>query len=98
MINGHEFKDLPSSQIEPGLADQAHYLASEPTMQRLLRHLHQNIHRRRKRRAKKRHKPFALNANVVNLDCTWDITHLLTMTKGQHFYPFADRLHQPGVD
>jgi transposase InsO family protein len=86
VINSEEFKDLPPSQIVPRLADQGIYLASESTMQRLLRSRHQNTHRRSERPAQKRHKPFALKATLVNQVYTWDITYLPTAIKGQYFY------------
>ncbi len=89
VINSEEFKDLPPSQIVPRLADQGLYLASESTMQRLLRLQHQNTHRRSERPAKKRHKPFALKATVVNQVYTWDITYLPTQVKGQYFYLYV---------
>jgi putative transposase len=89
VINSEEFKDLPPSQIVPRLADQGRYLASESTMQRLLRSRHQNTHRRSERPAKKRHKPFALKATVVNQVYTWDITYLPTTIKGQYFYLYV---------
>lgn len=89
VINSDEFKDLPPSQIVPRLADQGLYLASESTMQRLLRSMHQNTHRRSERPAKKRHKPFALKATVVNQVYTWDITYLPTTINGLYFYLYV---------
>ena len=89
VLNSEEFKDLPPSQIVPRLADQGLYLASESTMQRLLRSRHQNTHRRSERPAQKRHKPFALKATVVNQVYTWDITYLPTTIKGQYFYLYV---------
>ena len=89
VINSEEFKDLPPSQIVPRLADQGIYLASESTMQRLLRLQHQNTHRRSERPAKKRHKPLALKATVVNQVYTWDITYLPSTIKGQYFYLYV---------
>ena len=85
-ININEFKDLPPSQIVPRLTDQGVYLASESTMQRLLRLNHQNTHRRTERPAQKRQKPFALKATAVNQVYTWDITYLPTLIKGVYFY------------
>ena len=89
VINSEEFKDLPPSQIVPRLADEGRYLASESTMQRLLRSRHQNTHRRSEREPSKRHKPFALKATVVNQVYTWDITYLPTQIKGQYFYLYV---------
>lgn len=89
VINSEEFKDLPPSQIVPRLADRGLYLASESTMQRLLRSRHQNTHRRSSRPARKRQKPFALKATAVNQVYTWDITYLPTQIKGQYFYLYV---------
>lgn len=86
MLNSEPFKDLPPSQIVPRLADMGIYLASESTMQRLLREAAQNGHRRSERKAQKRSKPFALKATVVHQIYTWDITYLPTAIKGQYFY------------
>lgn len=86
VINSEEFKDLPPSQIVPRLADKGVYLASESTMHRLLRGLHQNTHRRSERPAQKRNKPFALKAALINQVYTWDITYLPTTIKGVYFY------------
>ncbi len=89
VANNQEFKDLPASQIVPRLADEGVYLASESTLQRLLRSRHQNTHRRSTRAAHKRHKPFALKATAVNQVYTWDITYLPTTLKGQYFYLYV---------
>lgn len=86
MLNSEPFKDLPPSQIVPRLADMGIYLASESTMQRLLREASQNSHRRSERKAQKRSKPFALKATVVHQIYTWDITYLPSVVKGQYFY------------
>ena len=80
---------MPPSQIVPRLADLGQYLASESTMQRLLRLQHQNTHRRSERPASKRQKPFALKATVVNQVYAWDITYLPTTIKGQYFYLYV---------
>lgn len=89
VINSQEFKDLPPSPIVPRLADRGLYLASESTMQRLLRSRHQNTHRSSARPAKRRPKPFALRATVVNQVYTWDITYWPTQIKGQYFYLYV---------
>lgn len=89
LLNSQEFKDLSPSQIVPRLGDQGRYLASESTMQRLLRSEHQNTHRRAQRPAKKRHKPMALKATMVHQVFTWDITYLPTTIKGQYFYLYV---------
>jgi putative transposase len=85
-VNSQEYKDLPPSQIVPRLADQGHYIASESTMQRIMREAGQTTHRRTERIAQKRSKPFALKATMVNQIYTWDITYLPTEIKGQYFY------------
>jgi len=86
VINSDEFKDLPPSQIVPRLADQGRYVASESTMQRLLRSEGQNTHRRLERTPQKRNKPLALQATAANQIYSWDITYLPTQIKGEYFY------------
>ena len=44
VLNNHEFKDLPPSQIVPRLADAGQYVASESTLYRLLRAARQWAH------------------------------------------------------
>lgn len=89
IINSAEFKDLPPSQIVPRLADQGLYVASESTMQRLLREQAQHTHRRSERPPKKRHKPFALKATAIHQIYSWDITYLPTAVKGQYYYLYV---------
>ena len=86
VINSHEFKDLPPSQIVPRLADQGMYLASESTMYRLLRKAGQLTHRRVERPPQGRSKPRALKACAPNQLYSWDITYLPTEIKGQFYY------------
>ena len=86
IMNSHEFKDLPPSQIVPRLADQGLYLASESTFQRLLRHYHQHTHRRSERAPQRRHKPKTHIATQINQVYSWDITYLPTQVKGQYYY------------
>jgi putative transposase len=86
MLNSHEFKDLPPSQIVPRLADQGLYLASESTLYRLLRQAGQLAHRRPERVPQKRVKPRALVAVQPDQIYCWDITYLPTEVRGMFFY------------
>ena len=88
-VNSQEFKDLPPSQIVPRLADSGIYLASESTMQRIMREAGQNSHRRSQRKPQNRSKPFALKATMINQIYTWDITYLPSVVKGQYFYLYV---------
>ena len=62
LVNSDQFKDLPSSQIVPRLADQGLYVASESSLYRLLREVGQLAHRRLERVAQIRSQPRALVA------------------------------------
>ena len=86
LLNGDEFKNLPPSQIVPCLADQGRYIASEPTLYRLLHQAGQMAHRRLERAPQKRSKPRALTATDSNQIYCWDITYLPTQVRGNYFY------------
>ena len=92
VLNSHEYKDLPPSQIVPRLADQGLYVASESTLYRLLHQAGQMKHRRMERPPQKRSKPRALVANEPDQIYCWDITYLPTQVKGMFFflYLFVD--------
>ena len=85
-LNSEAFKDLPPSQIVPRLADTGVYVASESTMNRLLRQEGQLALRRSERAAQKRSRPRALAATGPDQVFCWDITSLPTQVRGQHFY------------
>ena len=57
LMNQPAFRDLPPSQIVPRLADTGRYVASESTMQRILREANQSTHRGPKRPPRKVAKP-----------------------------------------
>lgn len=84
-VNRPEFADLPPSQIVPRLADAGGYLASESTLYRLLREVHQLQHRQtcRPRRAPR---PRALTATGPNQLYSWDITYMASKQRGVFFY------------
>lgn len=86
VLNSHEFKDLPPSQIVPRLADAGHYVASESTLYRLLRAAGQLAHRRPERVPHKVSKPRALVATQTDQIYCWDITYLPAPVRGMHFY------------
>lgn len=86
ILNNHQFKDLPPSQIVPRLADQGRYVASESTLYRLLREVGQLAHRRAERQPHQRHKPRALMATAPNQIYCWDISYLPTEVRGIYFY------------
>ena len=86
VLNSHEYKDLPPSQVVPRLADQGLYVASESTMYRLLHQAGQMSHRRLERAPQKRSKPRALVATRPDQIYSWDITYLPTSVRGTYFY------------
>ena len=86
VLNSHEYKDLPPSQIVPRLADKGLYVASESTLYRLLHQAAQMSHRRVERVPQKRSKPRALVATRPDQIYCWDITYLPTPVRGMYFY------------
>lgn len=86
LLDGEEFKSLPSNQIVPRLADRACYIASESTLYRLLHQAGQMKHRRLERALQKRSKPRALTATHTNQIYCWDITYLPTQVRGSYYY------------
>jgi transposase InsO family protein len=85
VINSPEFRDMTPHRIVAELADQDRYLASEATMYRILKEAGQNTHRQASS-PKKHQKPMELTATGPNQVWTWDITYLLSPTKGIFFY------------
>ncbi len=69
----------------PDLADNGTYLASESTVYRLLREERQLRHRQ-KSKPRRHYKPKALKANGPNQVYSWDITYLMTGTRGKFYY------------
>ena len=56
-VNSPEFRDLPPKQIVPKLASRGEYVASEPTIYRILREEDQLKHREKSRPPTIRNKP-----------------------------------------
>lgn len=85
VVNAPEFRDLPPKQIVPRLADAGEYLASESTMERILRAEGQKTHRGPKKRASAA-KPREKVATAPCQVWTWDITYLRSPVQGLFFY------------
>lgn len=86
IMNRPEFRDLPPSQIVPRLADMGQYVASESTMQRLLRAEGQATHRGPKRPPRKSTKPKEKVATGPGQLLSWDITYLRSPIRGEYYY------------
>lgn len=86
VINQPAFRDLPPSQIVPRLADMGQYVASESTMQRILREVDQDTHRGPKRPPRKVAKPKEKVATGPRQVFSWDITYLRSPVRGEYFY------------
>jgi len=83
IANSPEHRDLSPKQIVPKLADAGRYVASESSFYRVLRAEGQIHHRERSASAHAR--PRTLRATRPNQVWTWDITYLLSSTKGVYF-------------
>lgn len=86
VLNSHEFKDLPPSQIVPRLTDAGQYVASESTIYRLLHASAQLAHRLLERVPRKTNVPRALVATQPEQVFCWDITYLPVPACGMYFY------------
>jgi len=80
-----EFRDKSPNQIVPILAERGIYLASEATFYRLLKKFGLMTHRS-KAKAPERKRPEEIVANGLNQVWTWDISYLLTMSRGVFLY------------
>ncbi len=80
-----QYKDLPPSQIVPGLADEGTYIASEATFYRVLKEEKMLAHRSDSK-PHKRHKPDEYIATAPDQVWSWDVTYLKTHIKGMFFY------------
>lgn len=83
ICNSPEFASLPPNVIVPVLADKGVYIASESTFYRVLKSANQMTRRSRECQHKR---PDALKAAAPNQVWSWDISHLPSWVKGQHFY------------
>ncbi len=85
IVNEPQYADATPAKIVPMLADRGTYIASESTMYRLLRRENQLKHRSAASpKAVQRPKPVV--AKKTNQVFSWDITYLMTSTKGKYFY------------
>jgi transposase InsO family protein len=84
-VNAPRFRDLSPNQIVPLLADEGRYLASEPTMYRILR-AEALLHHRERTKAPVRRPPQAHVATGPNQVWSWDITYLRSPLRGVFFY------------
>ncbi len=85
VCNQPEYASLPPSQIVPKLADKGVYLASESTMNRILKSAGQSNPRGRSRKRRLVKPPTTRLAYGPNQVWTWDITYLPSVVRG-HFY------------
>ena len=84
-VNSPRFRDLSPNQIVPLLADEGRYLASEPTIYRLLR-AEALLHHRERSKPPVRRPPTAHVATGPNQVWSWDITYLRSPVRGLFFY------------
>ncbi len=85
IANSAEFRDLSPKQMVPRLADRGMYIASERTLDRLLKERGQLAHRGASRPPQSRAKP-RLKASAPNQVWCWDITYLRTPIRGIFVY------------
>ncbi|UAN48803.1 transposase (plasmid) [Serratia sp. JSRIV001] len=83
LCNSPEFASLPPNVIVPMLADKGVYIASESTFYRVLKSASQLTRRSRECQYKR---PDVLKAVAPNQVWSWDISHLPSWVRGQHFY------------
>ena len=85
IVNSEECRNLSPKQIVPILADRGLYLASESTIERVLREEGQKTHRGPKR-PKGTAKPREKRATAPCQVWSWDITYLRRPVVGQFYY------------
>lgn len=92
VANEARFAALPPARIVPALADEGRYLGSESTLHRILKAEGQNQHRGRARAPRARKTPTTHVATAPGQLWAWDMTYLLTPTKGRflHLYVILD--------
>lgn len=79
------YRDLNPHQIVAIHAEKGEYVCSESTFYRLLRKKNLLVHRSRSR-APERRRPDEITANGPNQVWSWDISYLLTLTRGSFLY------------
>lgn len=85
VVNEPRFAALPPTQIVPQLADDGIYLASESTVYRILRAVHQQTRRGRAKAPQRRTIPRHC-AKAPNELYAWDITYLPGPVQGMFFF------------
>ena len=88
MLNSEEFVDEAPATVYAKLLDQGIYLASVPTMYRVLRD-HDEVHERRRQATHPAAKKPELLATAPNQVWSWDITKLLGPAKWTYYYLYV---------
>lgn len=86
VANEPRFADKPPARIVPALADEGVYLASESSMQRVLRAHGQTRHRGRAKAPRASRPPSTHVATAPRQLWCWDMTYLPTEIAGRWFY------------
>ena len=88
MLNSEEFVDEAPATVYAKLLDQGIYLASVPTMYRVLRD-HDEVHERRRQATHPAAKKPELIATKPNECWSWDITKLPGPEKWTYYYLYV---------
>ena len=88
VLNSEEFVDEAPATVYVKLLDQGVYLASVPTMYRVLRS-HDEVHERRRQATHPAAKQPELQATRPNQVYSWDITKLLGPAKWTYYYLYV---------
>jgi len=88
VLNSEEFVDEAPATVYAKLLDQGIYLASVPTMYRVL-HEHYEVHERRRQATHPAAKKPELLATKSNQVWSWDITKLLGPEKWTYYYMYV---------
>lgn len=86
VANEPRFADMPPARIVPALADEGVYLASESSLQRVLRAHGQTRHRGRAQAPRKSRPPTTHVATAPRQLWCWDMTFLPAAVIGRWFY------------
>lgn len=86
VANEPRFADMPPARIVPALADEGVYIASESSMQRVLREHGQTRHRGRAKAPRKSRPPTTHVATSPRQLWCWDMTFLPAAVIGRWFY------------
>jgi transposase InsO family protein len=86
VANEPRFADMPPARIVPALADEGVYLASESSLQRVLRAHGQTGHRGRAKPPRKTRPPTTHVATAPRQVWSWDMTYLPAEVVGRWYY------------